>query len=263
MFLRGVILGSLTAVLVLGASSALAGTGVGGIFNLGQSNTVNGNSSLSGSSFGSQLSVSNSATNSTARGLYVNGSSSAAALLAHNSAGPAAAFQSPSSVAPFTVSTTHRVPSLNADLLDGIDSSGFVQGNGKAYTLTVSIPRLNNGDANLYTPSPAVAPGLANIAYFCPPLLDPQDTTTLFDLDNSSGGTLNVFVKNNPHPSVLYREVPDSVFQFTTAAVDLTTLTVQGVPSSTGLQTDMTAMISTAVRTNDCHFQIQAVTTHP
>ena len=111
MFLRGVVVGSVTAALVLSASAALAGTGVGGIFNLGQSNTVNATSSLSGStSTGAQLSVSNASTTTGARGLTVNSASSSAALLAHNSAGPAAAFQSPSSVSPFNVPETSNGP---------------------------------------------------------------------------------------------------------------------------------------------------------
>lgn len=126
MFFRGVLLGSLTAVLVLSASAALAGTGVGGIFNLGRSNTVNQTSSLSGSSSGAQLSVSNSSTGSADYGIRVNGVSAAPALVAHNSAGPAALFFSPTTVAPFAVNSTQKVANLNADRLDGLHSSAFV-----------------------------------------------------------------------------------------------------------------------------------------
>jgi hypothetical protein len=107
---------------------ALGGVGVaanGGDFILGLANTANGTSSLTGTSAGAQLAVSNSATNSTARALSLNGSSPAAALIAHNSSGPAAAFQSPSNVAPFNVNSTQKVASLNADLLDGLDSTAF------------------------------------------------------------------------------------------------------------------------------------------
>jgi hypothetical protein len=125
-FFRGVVLGSLTSMLVLGASAALAGTGVGGIFNLGQSNKVNQASSLSGASSGSQLTVSNTSATSGTRGLSVSGASSAAALLAHNSAGPAAAFQSASGMAPFSVNSSVQVPSLNASLLGGHSSSYFL-----------------------------------------------------------------------------------------------------------------------------------------
>jgi hypothetical protein len=131
MFFRGVVLGSGTAVLVLGASAALAGTGVGGIFNLGQSNTVNGASSLSGSTAGAQLTVSNTSTSG--RGLSVNGAGPSAALLAHNSAGPAAAFQSPASVAPFSVNSTKQVTGLNASLLGGMNSTQLM---GQVYSTT-------------------------------------------------------------------------------------------------------------------------------
>lgn len=122
-FIRGVVVGSVTAVLTVSASAALAGTGVGGIFNLGQSNTVNAGSSLSGSTGGSELTVSNASTSG--RGLSVNGAGGVAALLAHNSNGPAGAFQTPASASPFLVNSTHKVTSLNADLLDGLDSSAL------------------------------------------------------------------------------------------------------------------------------------------
>jgi len=48
---------------------ALAGTGIGGIFNLGQANTVNATSSLSGASTGAQLQVTNTGTSTGAQGI--------------------------------------------------------------------------------------------------------------------------------------------------------------------------------------------------
>src|ERR1044072_5893200 len=45
-----------------------------------------------------------------------------------NSGGkPAASFTTKAGVSPFTVNRTAKVANLNADLLDGIDASGFVQ----------------------------------------------------------------------------------------------------------------------------------------
>jgi len=123
-FFRGVVVGSATAVLVLGASAALAGTGVGGIFNLGKTNTVNGGSALSGATAGAQLTVSN--TSASGRAVSLNGSSSNAALLVHNTAGSADAFQTPGNVAPFSVNSTVQVPSLNASLLGGRAASSFL-----------------------------------------------------------------------------------------------------------------------------------------
>jgi hypothetical protein len=61
-FYKGIALGAAVSVLVLVASTAVAGTGVGGIFNLGASNTVNGTTGLSGSTAGPQLKVSNANT---------------------------------------------------------------------------------------------------------------------------------------------------------------------------------------------------------
>ena len=41
-------------------------------------------------------------------------------------AGPAASFQVAAGKAPFAVSSSVKVSKLNADLLDGIDSTGFL-----------------------------------------------------------------------------------------------------------------------------------------
>jgi hypothetical protein len=69
---------------------ALAGTGVGGIFNLGQANTVDATSSLSGASTGAQLQVTNSGTGTAAQGIAAFNNSAAATLYGRNSGtGPA------------------------------------------------------------------------------------------------------------------------------------------------------------------------------
>lgn len=264
MFFRGVVLGSLTAALVLSASAALAGTGIGGIFNLGQSNTVNQTSGLSGSSSGAQLAVSNTSTSTGNYGLRVNGASATPALVAHNSAGPAALFFSPTSAAPFAVNSTRKVTNLNADLLNGIGSRGFVQGQGKVYTLAVAIPR-ENGSVNDYQPSPAVVPGFANIGYQCPPLGSNASATSM-EVTDLSGGALNLFYKNNLITSARYDDLPVTGGRIgfgTATSADITTMTIQGQPASTGLQTVTTATASSLVRSYDCHFQIQALTTNP
>src|SRR5260221_1984263 len=72
-FFRGVVLGSLTSAVVLGASAALAGTGVGGVFTIGKANTVNHASSLTGSNSRSQLTLSNTSTSAGTRGPSVSG----------------------------------------------------------------------------------------------------------------------------------------------------------------------------------------------
>jgi hypothetical protein len=77
--LRGPLAGAAAAVLVVGAASALAGSGVGGVFNLGEVNTVNGQSSLTGTTDGAaQLRADNSSTNATSFGVTGAISSSSA-----------------------------------------------------------------------------------------------------------------------------------------------------------------------------------------
>jgi hypothetical protein len=66
----------------VGASAALAGTGVGGIFNLGVTNTVDATSDLSGNFDGPQLRVTNAHPSGTAvRGRHTSSSGSAAAMV--------------------------------------------------------------------------------------------------------------------------------------------------------------------------------------
>ena len=68
--LRYPLLGAAAAALALTTATALAGSGVGGVFNLGQANTVNAESSLTGNtSGGPQLRVENSATTQNAFGV--------------------------------------------------------------------------------------------------------------------------------------------------------------------------------------------------
>jgi hypothetical protein len=55
---KGAIVGSICSMLVLLAASALAGTGVGDVFNLGEPNSVDATSKLSGKTKGPQLHVS-------------------------------------------------------------------------------------------------------------------------------------------------------------------------------------------------------------
>jgi hypothetical protein len=60
---RGVVLGAVVSTVVLMAASAMAGTGIGAVFNLGQTNQVNATSTLRGSS-GKTLQVTNTGTGS-------------------------------------------------------------------------------------------------------------------------------------------------------------------------------------------------------
>lgn len=72
-FMKGALAGGVGATAALAATAAFAGTGVGGIFNLGQNNTVNGTSTLTGASSGAaQLKVTNTSTTPDSTGLSVN-----------------------------------------------------------------------------------------------------------------------------------------------------------------------------------------------
>jgi len=56
---KGVVLGAIVATVVLLAASAMAGTGIGGVFNLGHVNRVDAPSTLKGSTSGKTLQLTN------------------------------------------------------------------------------------------------------------------------------------------------------------------------------------------------------------
>jgi hypothetical protein len=157
-FVKGVVVG-LVCALLGGAAVALAGSGVGGIFNLGQSNSVDAKSTLIGASPSAQLQVTNTSTTPGSAGLGVSSASSSAtgsfansssgvgvnassssgnavlaqsagasspALVAKNTGGgPAASFAVNAGLSPFKVNSSAKVQSLNADQLDGLDSAAL------------------------------------------------------------------------------------------------------------------------------------------
>jgi hypothetical protein len=137
-FLKGAAVGAITSVLTLTATAALAGTGVGAVFNLGKTNKVNATSTLTGSSSGSMLKVTNSGTGIMSRGIRIsNASGSAPAIDARNTGnGPAAVFTSPHDVAvmfnsppflpPFTVTSDAMIRNLDAEFLNGLPSSDYM-----------------------------------------------------------------------------------------------------------------------------------------
>lgn len=104
-FFNGVVLGAVTSTAVLMSATAVAGTGVGAVFDLGQTNTVNATSTLTGSTAGKLLQVTNTSTDSGAAGLGI---------------------KVPSGNPPFILNSTTKVTHLNADLLDGKNSTYFL-----------------------------------------------------------------------------------------------------------------------------------------
>ena len=136
-FLRGLAIGSLLAGVLLSTTTALAGSGIGAIFNLGKTNTVNKTSVLTGSVSSRMLQVTNTGTGS--------------ALTLNVQPG----------APPLAVNSTTRVDNLNADLLDGIDSSGFVQGSATVVQGRLS-ELLNSGNGVVLT-----VPGIGTVEASC------------------------------------------------------------------------------------------------
>jgi len=107
-FIKGTAVGVITAMACLTATSALAGTGIGAVFNLGRINTVNASSSLKGSAKGPVLAVTNS------------------------KGGPALSLHVLKGKTPLTVDSSARVQHLNASLLDGRSAGDFLLGGGQS-----------------------------------------------------------------------------------------------------------------------------------
>jgi hypothetical protein len=131
-FLKGAAVGLVCAVLG-GATVALAGSGINGVFNLGVSNSINGQTKLTGSTSAAQLRVDNTGAASNASGIAVTSASTVApALVANNGVGaPAASFSANAGVAPFTVNSTKKVTNLNADMVDGLHVNQIMSGGGR------------------------------------------------------------------------------------------------------------------------------------
>lgn len=102
-FMKGVLVGSLVAAIVTIAGTALAGTGIGAVFNVGRTNTVNRASVLTGTTSGRMLQVTNKGTGA-ALGLTVRAGK-----------------------APLVVNSTAMVANLNADTVDGKHASDLMQ----------------------------------------------------------------------------------------------------------------------------------------
>jgi hypothetical protein len=124
-FLKGVLLVAIVSAATVVSTAALAGTGIGGVFNLGSTNSTNASTVLQGSTAGQQLRVVNNA----ATGTGVTG------IGIHTAANEP----------PLAVNSTARVSNLNADLLDGQTSAAFVAGGGRIVSARVeqAIPSAN------------------------------------------------------------------------------------------------------------------------
>jgi hypothetical protein len=105
------------------ATTALAGTGVGARFQLGQTNSVNAITKLVGSVAGPSLQIDNNSTGAAATALDL---------------------QVEAGKAPMKVNSETNVANLNADKLDGLDSGAFLGANGTA----ANADKLDNKDSS-------------------------------------------------------------------------------------------------------------------
>ena len=105
LFYKGVALGATVSIVLLGAQAAFAGTGIGGVFNLGRSNTVGATTTLTRTTGGAQLQVTNKATGTAATGVSIT-------------VDPRRA--------PLRVNSTVVVPNLNSSFLQGKRAADFL-----------------------------------------------------------------------------------------------------------------------------------------
>jgi hypothetical protein len=99
---KGAVVGAVAASILLVAANATAGTGIGAVFNLGKTNTVNAKTSLTGRTASPQLAVINTGS------------------------GPALKLSARAGHAPLSVSNKVMVPRLNANYVGGHKASSFV-----------------------------------------------------------------------------------------------------------------------------------------
>jgi hypothetical protein len=148
---------SATVIATVALFVALGGAGMaatGGNFILGQSNSADSTSALaSGVATGPTLELSNSGGK------------------------PAARFNTPSGVQPFVVNNPSKVQNLNADLLDGIDSTSFTRGGGQLYSAHLERVPVGADDSLL------TIPGVMTLKYECPNPSIPQVTIVPSKLD--------------------------------------------------------------------------------
>jgi hypothetical protein len=181
-FFKGVALGAVVSGVTLVSSVALAGTGVGGVFNLGKSNSVGATTTLTGSTKGAQLQVTNSSKDPAAAGVAITVSAG---------------------TPPIKVSSNTKVRNLNADSLDGQDSTAFQHsitggcGNGTAIAQIASDGSVTCSSSAILAIAQTPAAGTGtNQAFFPSHLLlffdcsDPATAVTFHD-NGSIGATLN------------------------------------------------------------------------
>ena len=183
-FFMGVVLGAIVSVVTLFGTAAVAGTGVGGIFNLGRTNTVNARTTLTGSHAGSQLQVINSSSGKGANGIGINVAKGKS---------------------PLVVNSATKVSNLNADYLDGQHAAAFqlppkeACGDGMAIrslmrdgdttcTSSVVLPIAESPTADSGSRGIFFEPSSLELHFFCS---DPTTNVYFVNTNPTSAATLN------------------------------------------------------------------------
>ena len=156
---------------------------------------------------------------------------------------------------PLTVNSTAKVTNLNADRVDGIDSTGLIRGQGKTYVHAVALTRLNF--SHTYVPPP-VAPGFFNVELRCP---ETGASPEFVHIHNLAGSPVNFFLRNDIFQDTEYGSLASGsdLGYAADSDGDLTTLTVNGLPG--GAQTTATVTVATRLNVDTCYLQIQALVT--
>jgi hypothetical protein len=135
----------------------------------------------------------------------------------------------------------------DADTLDGIDSTGFVQGGGKATGQAIAEPP----GAHMMLGPPMA--GFLRLSYACPATLSNDG---FFKIYNDSGSPANVFVESGtPNPSYFQLAVLGQITLPASASGDSFHIQAQGAPGI------LTIDAATVHRASDCHIQAQALLT--
>jgi hypothetical protein len=166
-------------------------------------------------------------------------------VLRNGGGGPALTLLVNSGVPALTATSDARIPNLNADLLDGMDSTEFIRGAGQAVGETTTIA----SGTGAYLGPPLA--GFLRFSYSCPSTLSSNGLLFVY---NESGATANVFLDSggaNP----IYHSMANggATFLMAAAAGDSFVIQAQG---PLGV---ITVLLATVNRTTDCYAQAQAV----
>jgi hypothetical protein len=227
-FSNGFVLGIVAATVVLTASAALAGTGVGAVFNLGRINSVDQGSTLSGAA-PKLLIVKNTGSGPAAVGISI---------------------QVPPGKPPLQVNSAARIAHLNSDLLDGMDSHQFVHGNGSILQETEDLA-YNTADILLDVP------GFFQIQAGCPVN---QPDAGAFLVVNKSGAAFDAFI-DHEGAAPDYTVIPDDGWELRSdTGSNEDAVHVQVASPSKGVA-DINLFI--VHRGSDCHYQVLATIAGP